>query len=185
MGSGIDMNDVKVGDRLTIHCYKHNGKIDRVSDEAIVLDVTDEILICANDRTKLTESDGRSHRTKETAILFFYRHNWFNIIGQLKKQGLFFYCNIASPFIIEDNAIKYIDYDLDLRVFPDGGFRVLDRNEYNYHKKIMNYSSDLDLIIKSELSKLIEKKKRNEFPFSKEVVVNYYNQYLQLNKKNG
>ena len=59
------MKDVKVGDRLTIHCYKHNGKIDRISDEAIVLDVTDEMLVCANDRTKLTESDGRSHRTKE------------------------------------------------------------------------------------------------------------------------
>jgi len=179
------MNNMKVGDRLTIHCYKHNGKIDRISDEAIVLDVTDEMLVCANDRTKLTESDGRSHRTKETAILFFYRHSWFNIIGQLKKHGLFFYCNIASPFIIENNAIKYIDYDLDLRVFPDGGFKVLDRNEYNYHKKIMNYPDVLDKIIKKELSRLIEIKKRNEFPFSEEVVAKYYDKYLELqNKKN-
>ncbi len=164
------MQKVKVGDRLTIHCYKHNGKIDRISDEAIVLDVTDELLVCANDRTRLTESDGRSHRTKETAILFFYRHSWFNIIGQLKKHGLFFYCNIASPYIIEDDAIKYIDYDLDLRVFPDGGFKVLDRNEYNYHKKVMKYSSELDKVIKSELTRLIDKKKKNEFPFKKEIV---------------
>lgn len=179
------MQKVKVGDRLTIHCYKHNGKIDRISDEAIVLDVTDELLVCANDRTRLTESDGRSHRTKETAILFFYRHSWFNIIGQLKKHGLFFYCNIASPYIIEDDAIKYIDYDLDLRVFPDGGFKVLDRNEYNYHKKVMKYSSELDKVIKSELTRLIDKKKKNEFPFNKEIVEKYYNKYLSLqNNKN-
>ena len=68
VGSRIVMEDVKVGDRLTIHCYKHNGKIDRISDEAVVLDVTDEMLVCANDHTRLTESDGRSHRTKETAM---------------------------------------------------------------------------------------------------------------------
>ena len=176
------MDNIKVGDRLTIHCYKHNGKIDRISDEATVLDITDELLVCANDRTKLTESDGRSHRTKETAILFFYRHSWFNIIGQLKKHGLFFYCNIASPFLIEGNIIKYIDYDLDLRVFPDGGFRVLDRNEYNYHKKIMNYSDELDNILKSELSRLIDIKKRGDFPFSKDVVEKYYDKYVSLCK---
>ena len=32
--------NMKVGDKLSIHCYKHNGKIDRISGEAIVLDVT-------------------------------------------------------------------------------------------------------------------------------------------------
>lgn len=29
---------MKVGDKLQIHCYKHNGKIDRLAAEAIVLD---------------------------------------------------------------------------------------------------------------------------------------------------
>ena len=126
---------MKVGDKLTIHCYKHNGKIDRISGEAIVLDETDEYLVCANNKVKLIENDGRSHRTKEIAILFFYKKEWYNILAQLKKYGLFYYCNIASPYIIDGNIIKYIDYDLDLRVFPDGSFKVLDRGEYKYHKK--------------------------------------------------
>ena len=125
---------MKVGDKLTIHCYKHNGKIDRISGEAIVLDETDEYLVCANNKVKLIENDGRSHRTKEIAILFFYKKEWYNILAQLKKYGLFYYCNIASPYIIDGNIIKYIDYDLDLRIFPDGTFKVLDKNEYRYHK---------------------------------------------------
>ena len=91
---------MKVGDKLTIHCYKHNGKIDRISGEAIVLDETDEYLVCANNKVKLIENDGRSHRTKEIAILFFYKKEWYNILAQLKKYGLFYYCNIASPYII-------------------------------------------------------------------------------------
>ena len=174
------MENIKVGDRLTIHCYKHNGKIDRISDEATVLEITDDMLIVANYKAKLTESDGRSHRTNETAIIFFYKHSWFNIIAQLKKQGLFYYCNIATPYVIDGNVIKYIDYDLDLRVFPDGGFRVLDRNEYNYHKKLMHYSDELDLVIRSELTELIEMKRAQKGPFEPGIVTKYYEMYENL-----
>jgi len=167
------------GDKLQVHCYKHNGKINSISDEAIVLEETDDMLICANYRAKLIDNDGNSHRTKEPAIIFFYKNNWFNVIAQFKEYGLFYYCNIASPFLIDDNVIKYIDYDLDLRVFPDGGYKILDKNEYKYHKKIMNYSEDLDLIIKKELEKLINIKKQNIGPFDIRVV----NEYLEKFKK--
>lgn len=176
------MNNIKVGDCLTIHCYKHNGVLYQVSEEAIVLEITEDKLVCANDKTKITEQDGRSYHTNETAILIFYKKNWFNVIAQLKQKGLFYYCNIASPYIIDNNIIKYIDYDLDLRVFPDGGFRILDRNEYKYHKRIMNYSNDLDKIIKSELQALIELKKEEKEPFDNELIDKYYQKYLNLKK---
>lgn len=52
----------------------------------------------------------------------------------VKANGIFYYCNIASPYVIDEGILKYIDYDLDLRVFNDGAFKILDRNEYNYHK---------------------------------------------------
>lgn len=176
------MDNIKVGDKLTIHCYKHNGILHRVCEEATILEITEEKLVCANDKTKITENDGRSYNTNELAILIFYKKNWFNIIAQLKQQGLFYYCNVASPYIIDGNIIKYIDYDLDLRVFPDGGFRILDRNEYKYHKRIMKYNNDLDKIIKAELQKLIVLKKEEKAPFNKEIINNYYQKYVNLNK---
>ena len=175
---------MKVGDKLTIHCYKHNGKIDRISGEAIVLDETDEYLVCANNKVKLIENDGRSHRTKEIAILFFYKKEWYNILAQLKKYGLFYYCNIASPYIIENNTIKYIDYDLDLRIFPDGTFKVLDKNEYRYHKITMRYSEEIDIIVQDSLNKLIENKNINAFPFKKEVIEHYYKIYKDITDNN-
>ncbi len=176
------METVSIGDCLKIECYKHNGFLDCINEEAIVLEETDDYLIVANDHTKLIEHDGRSHRTKEPAVLFFYKHHWFNIIGQLKKQGLFYYCNIATPYLIENKTIKYIDYDLDLRVFPDGGYRILDRNEYKYHKKIMHYSDELDLIVHQELSRLIELKKSQKGPFEPEIIVNFYKKYQNMKK---
>lgn len=165
----------KPGDKIQIHCYKHNGKIHRIWEESVVIEETDKALVCGNFKTKVIENDGRSHRTKEPAIIFFYKDNWFNIIAQFKEFGLFYYCNIASPYLNDEDTIKYIDYDLDLRVFPDGGYRVLDKNEYKYHKKIMNYSKELDLVINKELEKLIKMKKEGTGPFD----INEVNKYLE------
>lgn len=174
------MDNIKIGEKLKIHCYKHNGKLERISDEALVLDVNDEYIVCGNYKTKITEDDGRSYQTKEPAILFFYKKRWFNVIGQLKKYGLFYYCNIATPYLIENGIIKYIDYDLDLRVFPDGGFRVLDRNEYDYHRKIMHYPHELNVILRNELTSLIDMKRENSGPFKPELVQKYYQKYINL-----
>ncbi len=172
--------EIKIGDKLQIHCYKHNGYLHQLCDEAIVLHIDDEKIIVANNKAKLTESDGRSYRAKEPAILFFYKKHWFNIIGQLKDYGLFYYCNIATPYLIDNKIIKYIDYDLDLRVFPDGGFKILDYNEYNYHKRIMQYPKEIQMVIKSELNALIDRKRKNESPFSEEEIKKYYNIYKEI-----
>lgn len=171
-----------LGETLKIHGYKHNGKIHKSWDESIVLYEDEEMLVCANNKTEVTESDGRKWRTKEPAILFFYKHEWFNIIGQFKKQGIYCYCNIASPYIISDDVIKYIDYDLDLRVFPDGGFKILDRKEYNQHKKQMKYSDEIDSIVNSELQKLIQMVKEKKVPFDGKTMQHYFDLYNELKK---
>ena len=174
---------LRVGDVIKIHCYKHNGMIYKTWDKAIVLDIKEDYIVLGNNNVLVTKKDGRSWHTKEPAIMFFYTNRWFNIIAQLKKNGLFYYCNIASPFVIDNGVIKYIDYDLDLRVFPDGGFKVLDYNEYNYHKKLMHYSSDIQLIIKNELSNLIDMKRKNEGPFKSNLIDKYYKIYKNLVQK--
>lgn len=174
------MENFEIGKRYEIHSYKHDGCIHRAWDEAILLEINDKYLIFGNERTKVTESDGRTWRTKEPAILYFFKDSWFNIIVQYKKNGIYYYCNMASPYIIEDNTIKYIDYDLDLRVFPDGSFKVLDRGEYKYHKQLMNYSDDIDLILKTELTKLINMVRNKELAFKENAADKYYDMYQKI-----
>lgn len=179
-GRGYFMENFEIGRRYEIHSYKHDGSIHRAWDEAILLEINDEYLIFGNERTKVIESDGRTWRTKEPAILYFFKNKWFNIIVQYKKNGIYYYCNMASPYIIEDNTIKYIDYDLDLRVFPDGSFKVLDRGEYKYHKQLMNYSEDIDLILKQELTELINMVRNKEMAFKTNAVDKYYKEYINM-----
>ena len=174
------MKNMKIGDNYTIHCYKHDGSIHRSWDEAMLIDVSKEFLVFGNKHAKVNNSDGRVWYTKEPAIIFYYKNKWYNIITQFKESGIYYYCNIASPTIIEGKVIKYIDYDLDLRVFPDGSFKVLDRGEYKYHKSIMHYSDDLDMILKSELTTLIELVRNKAPMFSTEMIDKYHHTYDEL-----
>ena len=155
------MKKMKIGDNYTIHCYKHDGHIYNSYEYSVLLDVKKDYIVFGNSKTNVIEAEGSYWRTKEPAIMYFFKDKWYNIIAQLKKDGIYYYCNIASPFVIEQNTIKYIDYDLDLRIFPNGSYKILDRLEYKYHKRIMKYSKNLDIVINNALSELIEFYKSN------------------------
>ena len=176
------MNNLEIGKKYKIHCYKHDGNIHRAWDEAVLLEQDGNHYVFGNDRTKVTESDGRNWRTKEPAVMHFYTDEWYNVIAQLKKDGIYYYCNMASPFIIEEDTIKYIDYDLDLRVFADGTYKVLDQGEYLYHKEKMDYSEKLDYVLTEELNKLIKISVKRQKPFQKELTTEYYLKYKKIKK---
>jgi protein associated with RNAse G/E len=173
----MDLGNIKIGDSLELHCYKHNGKINTVSDKITIIDIKDDYIVCGDNKTTITENDGSKHKTKEPAIIFFYKNRWFNVLAQLKHHGLYYYCNIASPVIIEDKTVKFIDYDLDLRIYPDNTYKILDKSEYEYHKKIMKYSEDLQKIITFKLKELIQRFNYKKIPFDVETIKTYEKKY--------
>lgn len=177
------MKKLCIGDKLQIQCYKHSGKIHRAWDEAVLLDMKKDYAVFGNNKTKVTEAEGNVWKTNEPAIMYYFKDKWFNIIAQLKKDGIYYYCNIASPYIIEDNTIKYIDYDLDLRIFPSGEYKILDKLEYQYHKKIMNYSDELDFVVNNALKDLIQFYRNGNPMFDKKANFEYYNIYDNLKKE--
>ena len=93
---------------------------------------------------------------------------------------------MASPIIIEENTIKYIDYDLDVKVFSSGAFKVVDKNEYNYHKKKFSYPKEIDYTIKKQLNDLINEIRTKSNYFNNQDIENWvkYYLYLENNKKN-
>jgi hypothetical protein len=174
-----------IGDKFQIQCYKHNGNIHRSWDEAILLDINKDYLVFGNNHTKVTESNGSVRRTREPAVMYYFKNEWFNIIAQLKKDGIYYFCNIASPSIIEDNTIKYIDYDLDLRIFADGTYKILDKLEYEHHRRTMNYSYKLDKVVKNAMTKLISIYENDEIYFDNKVNYAYYKIYVNEKEKSN
>ncbi|MFS1126253.1 DUF402 domain-containing protein, partial [Enterococcus faecalis] len=145
----------KEGEFVTIQSYKHDGKLHRTWRDTMVLKTSEHSMIGVNDHTLVTESDGRRWVTREPAIVYFHKKYWFNVIAMIREKGVSYYCNLASPFLLDDEALKYIDYDLDIKVFPDGEKRLLDVDEYEMHSKMMNYPNDIDFILKENVKILV------------------------------
>ena len=168
-------------DIVKIHSYKHDKTIHRVWNNITVLEKKEHELVVGNYKTRVIESNGRYWTTSEPAICFFYDNEWFNIIAMLKDDGIYYYCNISSPYVYDEEAIKYIDYDLDLRIDSKYNYRILDRDEYRHHSKIMGYSDELKEVLENSLKNLIEFVSKKEGPFNHQVILNYFEEYKKNN----
>ncbi|MCX5775726.1 MAG: DUF402 domain-containing protein [Firmicutes bacterium] len=165
---------------IQVQSYKHNGALHRCWDRNFVITDNDDFIVVASRRTKVTEGDGRRWYTHEPAVTVFSKKDWYNVICMLKEDGVNFYCNIASPTLIDKGMAKYIDYDLDLKLYPDGSIRILDQNEYEKHKAQLNYGSDLDTVIQKTVEIVTSKMHSKAFPFREDIVTEYFDAFEKI-----
>ncbi|WP_368486336.1 DUF402 domain-containing protein [Spiroplasma sp. DGKH1] len=177
------IDTLKVGDSLVVHAYKHNGSIYRSWEEAIVLAIEADYIVLVNEDVTVTEVNGRKWRTNEPAIWIFNKKNWSNIICMFKDSGLNYYCNIASPFILDDKTIKYVDYDLDIKVFTDGSYKILDLKEFNRNRIAWKYPREIVNIVWAEIDNLKKQIKNREFVFAHEEARRLWHKYVDFKAK--
>lgn len=174
----------KPGRNIRIESYKHDQSFHRSWDKTQLLHLSDAVLIGGNENVKVTESDGRVWRTREPAICTFGRGQWFNVIAMIRKDGIYYYCNIGSPFNFkEKNTISYIDYDLDVKIFPDSSYIVLDKEEYTQHSRLMKYPDDVHKQVHRGVQEVITWLEEKRGPFKPGFVDRWYERYLQLKRK--
>lgn len=175
------MKKPKIGEVIYIQSYKHDGSLHRTWSSGTVIDVDDDKVVLITYKTWVVESDGRRWFTREPAICFYYFKRWYNVIAMIRSKGIYYYCNLASPVVYDDEALKNIDYDLDLKVFPDGNYHILDRDEFEAHQIEMNYSKQIIDVVEVEMRRLISLVKAHQFPFCEKTINNYFEKYLHLN----
>lgn len=168
------MNLPEIGQKVAILSFKHDGSVHREWEESTVLAISHQYVVIANRRTMVTEHNGRTWFTREPAISVFFENHWFNVIGMLRQDGVHFYCNLSSPYVFDNNKMKYIDYDLDVKVYPDYSQRVLDRDEYARHKVRMGYGEDIDVILHAELEFLVKMVRERRGPFARGFMEEWY-----------
>lgn len=177
------MQQPREGEFITIKSYKHDGSLHRTWRDTMVLKTSEQSIIGCNDHTLVTESDGRRWVTREPALLYYHKHYWFNVVTMIRPKGISYYCNMASPFALDAEGLKYIDYDLDVKVFPDGEKKLLDVDEYELHRRKMGYSKEIDYILKENVRILVDWINNEKGPFSPEYVKLWYERYRQLSKR--
>jgi uncharacterized protein len=100
--------------------------------------------------------------------LTFWRDRWYNVFTNYDPLGYLrnFYCNVAMPLSLQGNTISYIDLDLDVRVYPDGSYKVLDEDEFAQHTIDFNYPKSLQERALQAVNEIITLAKSGAGPFS-------------------
>jgi protein associated with RNAse G/E len=77
---------------------------------------------------------GITLRTNDRSIERYYSNRWYNVFkihdrddDRLKA----WYCNVTSPAEFSPGKITYIDLALDILVYPNGDFLILDEDEFD------------------------------------------------------
>ncbi len=162
---------------ITVMAYKHDGTVHRLWSPAYLVGETYDYWALASRASLVKESDGREWITKEHAIFYLFKHEWMNVISMFKEKGICFYANIASPAIMDQGIIKYIDYDLDLKLLPDGKEKVLDVDEYAENAKSYGYDDRLMMAIRKSFRKTEKLLEARKFPFDEREVTRLFSKF--------
>ncbi len=165
-----------------IKSFKHDGHLHRVwlenwrvPESRLLREHAEEgMLVFINSQTRIRESDGKEWTSRIPGVSFFVPDKWYNIVALLEEQGVRYYCNIASPPLMYDNTLTYIDYDLDVIKLPNGSWQVVDEEEYQRHKKLYHYSAAVEQKVQSGLEELLARVQDGGAPFQDEAVRTYY-----------
>lgn len=170
--------------KINILSFKHNSNLHRIWKDCILLREDSQKWVLISEKNTLIFDYGLNPRkwlSKELAIIYLYKDNWFNIIAMIKKNKINYYCNIASPSIIDIDGIKNIDYDLDLKIDEYFNYSILDEDEFNINAINYNYPKKLVNIVNNSLDYLIE----NRYRFcNNKIVIKDYKKYQKLLHKN-
>lgn len=176
----IEKKIPKTGTYVYIQSFKHDGSLHRTWCKGFVVEADEKHIVAVTNRAWVIEADGRKWLTREPAICFFYDDCWWNVISMIRHSGVYYYCNLASPSMYDGEAIKNIDYDLDVKLYPDGSYQILDEDEYDMHSKQMHYPKEIMEIVERQMQELLHQMELQKNPFNKKCIHRYYQKYMEL-----
>ncbi|WP_426461540.1 DUF402 domain-containing protein [Mycoplasma hafezii] len=171
-----DFKQIKIGQIINVQAYKHNGFLYRQWNGAKVIFHNKRHIVLFLRGTRVTESqnDTNGWRYTETALWFIPKKSLYNAIVLFKKNvGCYYYINMASYPIFEDNTIKFIDYDLDIKCYPEKDLQIVDRDEFGQNSKQMDYPMVLKEKIHEEIKNLVSMYNNYEYFFNTEILEYY------------
>ena len=153
---------------VTINSRKFDGKIHK-SWQAEFLNTEDSLLIFVGEFEKEINHPFLGVIRRGTiSYEFYWTDRWYNIFRFHEPDGSLrnFYCNVNLPPEFKDDILDYIDLDIDLLVWKDFSYQVLDLDEFEQNALRFSYSQELYQNALNGLDELISLVKNKSYPFN-------------------
>lgn len=168
-----------LGNLINVQAYKYDGTLYRQWNGVKLLSNDSNYVCCLLSKTKVTEQKGQKWVIKEPTIWFFSKKYFFNVTITPKEDGLYYYVNLASPFFFEENTIKFIDFDYDIKIYPKKYYLVVDHVDF-VKNRAQWYNQDIVDVIHKNIAIITEKVQAKEDIFDEYYVWNIYTTLIKL-----
>ncbi|MGL5205316.1 MAG: DUF402 domain-containing protein [Metamycoplasmataceae bacterium] len=165
------MNKINIDDDfINIQAYKYDGTLYRQWNGARIIATSPEYVLVLLNKTKVQEAKNQKWIITEPILWFFSNKKFFNATLTIRKDGFYYYANLSSPFFFEENTIKYIDYDYDVKKYPGKKFSIVDHNNFITNKDW--YDEKTKSVIYQNLVELAEMSMKKDGIFNEKMIKN-------------
>ncbi|CCE66798.1 DUF402 domain-containing protein [Candidatus Mycoplasma haematominutum] len=167
--------------QLMIHVYKQDANLFKTIEKHYCIfenpslwvfflppfkaELIKEVVDSGGEREKFYKFRKYSVSTNRHPIfLFFWREHWFNLSLTLKPEKRFtLLLKISSPPIVEENTLKFIDFDLSLKLTDSRELSLLNSEDHILNCTKFKYSQNLQKQISKTIRTVFKLLKNNWF----------------------
>jgi|ERR1043166_6842934 protein associated with RNAse G/E len=156
------------GQKITVNSLKYDNVIRRTWNCELV-EENEGLLVLLGEFDRDVEHPGLGAIKPGTiSYEYFWLDRWYNIFRFHEPDGTLrnYYCNIAMPPTLEDSTINYIDLDIDILVWPDHRYEVVDRDDFDRNSQKYGYPDEIKKNSERSAAELCRMIESRQFPFT-------------------
>ncbi|WP_214784989.1 DUF402 domain-containing protein [Exiguobacterium sp. S3] len=153
--------------KTTVKVYKYNDNL-HYEWTADVIEANEKyVLLKGTPGRKLIHHSRKNiYEYNNHSIEFFPLDSAYTVNIDIEKNGkLKYYCNVCLPSQYNNQILSFIDLDIDYVRDELGNWKVIDLEDFEKNKIVMNYSEDIIFQAELALENLIARVELKEFPF--------------------
>ncbi|MFN0277788.1 MAG: DUF402 domain-containing protein [Pyrinomonadaceae bacterium] len=153
-------------EKVTINSRKYDLSIRRTwICELIKQD--DSLLVLVGEFDRDVEHPGLGSISRGTVSYeYYWLDRWYNIFRFHEPDGSLrnYYCNVAMPPTFADGVLDYVDLDIDVVVWPDNKYEVVDREDFERNSLKFGYPNKVRQRAEQSVEEMLQMIKRDELP---------------------
>jgi len=154
--------------QITIRSRKYDMKVRRTW-KCELLEHTGELIEAVGVFDLDVEHPGLGSISRGTVSHeFYWPERWYNVFRFHEPDGRFrnYYCNISMPPTFGDGVLDYVDLDIDVVVWEDRRYDILDRDDFERNTSKYGYPPELIQKVHESLDDLTTQIDTGQFPFA-------------------
>jgi protein associated with RNAse G/E len=163
----VKIIDGSPGSGITIISRKYDGTISRSWKCSLLEKEGDLLSFLGVFEDEVSHPDLGIIRRGTTSLEFYWLDRWYNIFRFHEPDGELrnYYCNINLPPKFENDVLDYVDLDIDVVVWRDLRYEILDMEDFQRNSKEYDYPLVVRQKAEESISELISMIEGRKFPF--------------------